>query len=367
MWSVPVSGRFPGGGSGNHSSILAWKLHGQRILVGCSPRGRKESDVTEQLSTHTDSTTPRALRPQTSRLKFWTLVSSSVKCNHSSLESRYGSQSGVGIEKLSGSLSPGSERGQRPREDQAGPCATGGTELQGRSSLRLGELSPRPARAATGNGATCCWRHPRLLFPPSSEPLFIFQELLFLSKFEDGREHSLRLEQDYDDALITKQLPSQAQVGRRRIPLPRSALAPPRVTWGPWSQQPARMEKSAGQRGHSSPKRVIYGLPQLWDLLRGSVKRASPRPATRGSPRNWGWGWRGELNRRLEMEVQWGALGHPRRRCCLRDRQAPGLQDTGQKDWSRLWGARAGLMGWVSCRTNSGFSSLICTGRPARL
>ena len=237
--------------------------------MGCSPQGRKELDVTEQLSTHTDSTTPRSLRPQTSRLKFWTLVSSSVKCNHSSLESRYGSQSGVGTEKLSGSLSPGSERGQRPREEQAGSRATGITELQGRSSLGLGELSPCPARGATGNGATHCWMHPRLLFPaPSSEPLFIFQELLFWSRFEDGREHSLRLEQDYDDALI-KQLPSQAQVERRRISLPRSALAPPRGTWGPWSQQPARMEKSAGQRGHSSLKRVIYGLPRLWDFLEG--------------------------------------------------------------------------------------------------
>ena len=27
-----------------HSSILAWKFHGQRSLVGYSPRGRAESD-----------------------------------------------------------------------------------------------------------------------------------------------------------------------------------------------------------------------------------------------------------------------------------------------------------------------------------
>ena len=32
-----------------HSSILAWRIHGQRSLVGYSPRGRKESDTTEQL------------------------------------------------------------------------------------------------------------------------------------------------------------------------------------------------------------------------------------------------------------------------------------------------------------------------------
>ena len=30
-----------------HSSILAWKFHGQRSLVGCNPWGCKESDVTE--------------------------------------------------------------------------------------------------------------------------------------------------------------------------------------------------------------------------------------------------------------------------------------------------------------------------------
>ena len=30
-----------------HSSILAWKSHGRRKLVGYSPRGRKEADMTE--------------------------------------------------------------------------------------------------------------------------------------------------------------------------------------------------------------------------------------------------------------------------------------------------------------------------------
>ena len=33
----------------NHSSILAWRIHGQRSLVGYSPWGHKESDTTEQL------------------------------------------------------------------------------------------------------------------------------------------------------------------------------------------------------------------------------------------------------------------------------------------------------------------------------
>ena len=32
-----------------HSSTLAWKIHGWRSLVGSSPRGREESDMTEQL------------------------------------------------------------------------------------------------------------------------------------------------------------------------------------------------------------------------------------------------------------------------------------------------------------------------------
>ena len=36
-----------------HPSILAWKIHGQRSLVSCSPRGCKQSDTTEHLSTHT--------------------------------------------------------------------------------------------------------------------------------------------------------------------------------------------------------------------------------------------------------------------------------------------------------------------------
>ena len=29
-----------------HSSILAWKIHGQRSLAGSSPRGHKESGMT---------------------------------------------------------------------------------------------------------------------------------------------------------------------------------------------------------------------------------------------------------------------------------------------------------------------------------
>ena len=37
-------------GMATHSSILAWSIHGQRSLVGPSPRGRKETDTTERLT-----------------------------------------------------------------------------------------------------------------------------------------------------------------------------------------------------------------------------------------------------------------------------------------------------------------------------
>ena len=35
-----------------HSSTLAWKAHGRRSLVGCSPWGREESNTTERLHFH---------------------------------------------------------------------------------------------------------------------------------------------------------------------------------------------------------------------------------------------------------------------------------------------------------------------------
>ena len=36
-------------GMATHSSVLTWRIHGQKSLVGCSPRGHKESGTTEQL------------------------------------------------------------------------------------------------------------------------------------------------------------------------------------------------------------------------------------------------------------------------------------------------------------------------------
>ena len=35
-----------------HLDTLAWKIHGQRSLVGCSPWGLEELDMTDQLHFH---------------------------------------------------------------------------------------------------------------------------------------------------------------------------------------------------------------------------------------------------------------------------------------------------------------------------
>ena len=44
-----------------HSSILAWEIHGQRRLVGYSPCGHKELDMTSQLNNKNYSTMIYAL------------------------------------------------------------------------------------------------------------------------------------------------------------------------------------------------------------------------------------------------------------------------------------------------------------------
>ena len=43
---MPGSGRFPGEGIANLSTVLAWESHGQRSLVGCGPWGSRELAVT---------------------------------------------------------------------------------------------------------------------------------------------------------------------------------------------------------------------------------------------------------------------------------------------------------------------------------
>ena len=42
-------------GMAPYSILLPGEFHGQRSLVGYRPQGRKESDMAEQLSTHTQS------------------------------------------------------------------------------------------------------------------------------------------------------------------------------------------------------------------------------------------------------------------------------------------------------------------------
>ena len=49
---IPGLGRSPGGGNGNPLQYFCLKKsHGQRSLVGYSPKGLRESDTTEQLTT----------------------------------------------------------------------------------------------------------------------------------------------------------------------------------------------------------------------------------------------------------------------------------------------------------------------------
>ena len=50
--SVPGWGKSPGGGNGNHSSILAWKIPWTEEPGGYHPWSHKESDTTDQLSMH---------------------------------------------------------------------------------------------------------------------------------------------------------------------------------------------------------------------------------------------------------------------------------------------------------------------------
>ena len=46
-WEDPLKKKMA-----THSSTLAWKFHGLRSLVGYSPWGGKQSDMTEQLHFH---------------------------------------------------------------------------------------------------------------------------------------------------------------------------------------------------------------------------------------------------------------------------------------------------------------------------
>ena len=63
-----------------HSSILAWNIPWTEELVGYSPWGCKELDMTEQLSTHTHTHTHREIKMQKPmRLSAWSSLSSWYK------------------------------------------------------------------------------------------------------------------------------------------------------------------------------------------------------------------------------------------------------------------------------------------------
>ena len=48
-------------GMTTHPSILAWRIPGQRSLVGYSPWGHKESDMTKQLSNNKNNFNPHSI------------------------------------------------------------------------------------------------------------------------------------------------------------------------------------------------------------------------------------------------------------------------------------------------------------------
>ena len=56
--SILGLGRSPGEGNGNTPEFLPGKSHGQRSLVGYSPWGWKDSDMTKQLSTQGEKLLP---------------------------------------------------------------------------------------------------------------------------------------------------------------------------------------------------------------------------------------------------------------------------------------------------------------------
>ena len=51
MGSIPGWGKSPGEGHGNPLQYFGLEIHGQRTLADYSPRGHKESDMTEQANT----------------------------------------------------------------------------------------------------------------------------------------------------------------------------------------------------------------------------------------------------------------------------------------------------------------------------
>ena len=80
----PGSGRSPGGGHGNQLQYSCLENpHEPRSLVGYSPWGRKESDMTERLSTAQGTTIPQAelvAKKKENTFTFWFLCNSVPTC-----------------------------------------------------------------------------------------------------------------------------------------------------------------------------------------------------------------------------------------------------------------------------------------------
>ena len=65
LGSIPRPGKSPGKGHGNLTPVfLPEESHGRRSLVGYSPWGHKESDMTEQLHFHFHSSGHRTGKGQ---------------------------------------------------------------------------------------------------------------------------------------------------------------------------------------------------------------------------------------------------------------------------------------------------------------
>ena len=61
-------------GMATHSSMLAWRTHGQRILAGCSPQGCTESDTTKMIKKQqqrANQTKPNQTKPNQKHVKIF--------------------------------------------------------------------------------------------------------------------------------------------------------------------------------------------------------------------------------------------------------------------------------------------------------
>ena len=73
LGSIPGSGRSPGGGHGNHSGILAWRIPWTEEPGGYNPWGHKQSDLTEHMHTRYRATSPHSVKSWEMQLEkyFW--------------------------------------------------------------------------------------------------------------------------------------------------------------------------------------------------------------------------------------------------------------------------------------------------------